>query len=76
MKVVLETAWAWDCPNCSARNYSESNEEKITSGDVQAMGFDQSEEGESWLLAPDNIMCPECRQAFETTTNLEGDMQP
>lgn len=69
MKVELQLAWAWTCPQCGTRNFHEG--EKVNPSDDEAraaMHLDAWQEvpdGADFMAQPASVECRPCGWLFE-----------
>ena len=72
--IVLQTAFAWDCPKCGYQNFVkglpvDSSDEEVEEALREINGIEEWEEvpsdlGGEFVMAPERVICDECENEY------------
>lgn len=76
MKIELEPAHRWQCPDCHEKNFVECVPCEFTDDEIVELkyehGIDPLQGGE-FLTAPKHVVCQRCFSKFEVELQIEED---
>lgn len=69
MKVELQPAFQWDCPNCGVQNFARGLVPEMSEEESQELredfGLEPWDQG-TWMAMPTQVTCSTCGRPFDT----------